>query len=77
MNEAQTRLNLIAPAIRAVGVNTEVAEMFPPLGIDVSAQGAPAPRKIGVAQGKWHFPGDWEAQDKALDAEMAEDFYAD
>ena len=77
MNEAQTRLNLIAPAIRAVGVNTEAAEICTPLGIDISVQGAPAPRKIGVAQGKWHFPEDWEAQDKALDAEIADDFYAD
>ena len=28
-------------------------------------------------KGKWHLPEDWEAQDKALDAEIAEDFYAD
>ena len=39
---------------------------------------APPPqRKIGVAKGKWHFPEDWESQDKALDAEIAKDFYAD
>ena len=28
-------------------------------------------------KGKWHLPEDWEAQDKALDAEIAEDVYAD
>ena len=38
---------------------------------------APPQRKIGVAKGKWHFPEDWEAQDKALDTEIAKDFYAD
>ena len=35
------------------------------------------PRKIGIAKGKWNFPDDWESQDKALDAEIAKDFYAD
>ncbi len=35
-----------------------------------------APR-IGISKGKWNFPADWEAQDKALDAEIAKDFYAD
>ena len=43
----------------------------------LTVQDAPAQRKIGVAKGKWHFPEDWEAQDKALDAEIAKDFYAD
>ena len=43
----------------------------------LTEQDTPAPRKIGVAQGKWQFPEDWEALDKALDAEIAEDFYAD
>ena len=37
---------------------------------------APLPQ-IGIAKGKWDFPTDWEAQDKALDAEIAKDFYAD
>jgi addiction module RelB/DinJ family antitoxin len=37
---------------------------------------APSPQ-IGIAKGKWNFPTDWEAQDKALDAEIAKDFYAD
>ena len=32
---------------------------------------------IGIAKGKWHVPEDWELQDKALDAEIAQDFYAD
>ena len=35
------------------------------------------PRRIGVAKGKWNFSENWEAQDKALDAEIAKDFYAD
>ena len=34
-------------------------------------------RRIGIAKGKWQFPEDWESQDKALDAEIAKDFYAD
>ena len=38
---------------------------------------SPAPPRIGIAKGKWNFPADWEAQDKALDAEIAKDFYAD
>jgi addiction module RelB/DinJ family antitoxin len=33
--------------------------------------------KIGLAKGKWTFPDDWEAQDKALDKELEADFYAD
>jgi len=77
MNEAQTRLNLIDPAIRAAGArNLNSAEDSSAHGSDIPAQETRAPRKIGVAQGKWHFPEDWEAQDKALDAEIAKDFYA-
>ena len=43
----------------------------------LTMQDAPPQRIIGIAKGKWHFPEDWESQDKALDAEMAKDFYAD
>ena len=76
MNEAQTRLNLIDPAIRAAGARNLNSEEDPSAhGSDMPAHGTRARRKIGVAQGKWHFPEDWEAQDKALDAEIAKDFY--
>ena len=34
-------------------------------------------KRIGIAKGKWNFPENWEEQDKALDAEIAKDFYAD
>ena len=37
----------------------------------------PAVPRIGISRGKWNFPSDWEAQDKALDTEIAKDFYAD
>ena len=43
----------------------------------LTLQDPPAHPRIGVSKGKWHFPDDWEAQDKALDAEIAKDFYAD
>ena len=33
--------------------------------------------RMGLSKGKWRFPRNWEAQDKALDAEIAKDFYAD
>ena len=33
--------------------------------------------RIGIAKGKWDFPEDWEAQDKAMDKEIEADFYAD
>ena len=36
----------------------------------------PAPR-IGISKGKWNFPADWEAQDKALDKQIEDSFYAD
>ena len=32
--------------------------------------------KIGVSKGKWKFPKDWEARDKALDKTIEADFYA-
>ena len=32
--------------------------------------------KPGLSKGKWKFPKDWEAQDKALDREIEADFYA-
>ena len=43
----------------------------------LTMQDPPASPRIGIAKGKWAFPADWEAQDKALDAEIARDFYAD
>ena len=32
--------------------------------------------KLGLSKGKWKFPDDWEARDKALDKEIEADFYA-
>lgn len=32
--------------------------------------------KLGLSKGKWKFPKDWEARDKALDKEIEADFYA-
>ncbi|MBQ3672195.1 MAG: type II toxin-antitoxin system RelB/DinJ family antitoxin [Kiritimatiellae bacterium] len=32
--------------------------------------------KAGLSKGKWRFPQNWEAQDKALDKEIEADFYA-
>ena len=43
----------------------------------LTMQDDPPQRIIGIAKGKWNFPEDWESQDKALDAEIAKDFYAD
>ena len=43
----------------------------------LTMQDAPVSPRIGIAKGKWDFPADWEAQDKALDTEIAKDFYAD
>jgi len=36
----------------------------------------PRPR-IGMAQGKWTFPANWEVADHQLDKEIEKDFYAD
>ena len=43
----------------------------------LTLQDEPPVRRIGIAKGKWKQPEDWEAKDKALDAEIAKDFYAD
>ena len=43
----------------------------------LTVQDAPLTPQIGTSKGKWNFPADWEAQDEALDAEIAKDFYAD
>ena len=43
----------------------------------LTVQDPPSAPRIGLSKGKWNFPADWEAQDKALDAEIAKDFYAD
>ncbi len=43
----------------------------------LTLQDEPPVRRIGIAKGKWKLPEDWEAKDKALDAEIAKDFYAD
>jgi DNA-damage-inducible protein J len=43
----------------------------------LTVQDPPLMPRIGISKGKWNFPADWEAQDKALDAEIAKDFYAD
>ena len=43
----------------------------------LTVQDSPSTPRIGISKGKWNFPADWEAQDKALDAEIARDFYAD
>ena len=42
----------------------------------LTVQDPPSAPRIGLSKGKWNFPADWEAQDKALDAEIAKDFYA-
>ena len=33
--------------------------------------------RMGLSKGKWNFPENWEAQDKALDKEIEAGFYAD
>ncbi len=40
-------------------------------------QGSNRTARIGIAKGKWQLPKDWEIQDKALDKQIEEDFYAD
>lgn len=33
--------------------------------------------RMGLSKGKWRFPRNWEAQDKALDKQIEDSFYAD
>ena len=47
-----------------------------PLTLAVAAPSSTRQVRIGIAKGKWSFPGDWEAQDRELDKAIEEDFYA-
>ena len=33
--------------------------------------------RMGLSKGKWRFPRNWEAKDKALDKQIEDSFYAD
>ena len=47
------------------------AERGIPFPLTLSREAAESPRiRIGLAKGKWRFPKDWEARDKAMDKEI-------
>ena len=66
-----------SPVLRSLRMFFQRCKRVKGIPFTLTVEDSQLPRRIGVAKGKWNFSENWEAQDKALDAEIAKDFYAD